>query len=72
MADQDPGYVAGLADQLVTRRPDLLAIAEAELATFRGFKATVTRFIHNPAIPYDIRAGLAHDLGLPQPTPGPR
>jgi hypothetical protein len=68
MADHDPGYVADLATELRTRHPDLLAIAEDELKAFRGFKAIVARFIHNPAIALDIRQNLARDLGLPAPT----
>lgn len=67
MTDHDPSYVAGLATQLRTRRPDLLAIAEDELKEFRSFKATVARFIHNEAIPLDIRLNLAQDLHLPTP-----
>ena len=67
MADLDPAYTATLAGQLATRRPDLLELAEDELKALRGFKATVTRFVHNPAIALDIRAGLARDLGLPAP-----
>jgi len=66
MADQV--YVDQLAGQLATRRPDLLDLAEDELATLRGFKATVARFIHNEAIAHDIRAGLARDLHLPEPS----
>ncbi|MGP3737984.1 hypothetical protein ACTWJ9_33280 (plasmid) [Streptomyces sp. GDS52] len=65
----DPAYVADLATQMATRRPDLLALAEDELKAFRAFKATVAAFIHNPAIAHDIRTNLARDLGLPAPTP---
>lgn len=68
MTDTDPAYVDTLAGQLRTLRPDLLTLAEDELQALRGFKATVARFLHNPAIAHDIRAGLAHDLGLPDPT----
>lgn len=66
MAD-DPAYVGTLAGQLATRRPDLLAIAENELQTYRAFKATVARFLHNEAIALDIRQNLAQTLGLPEP-----
>jgi hypothetical protein len=67
MPDHDQAYVATLAGQLATRRPDLLAIAEDELRTLRGFKATVARFIKNDAIPLDIRLFLARDLHIPEP-----
>lgn len=66
MADQD--YVDHLAGQLTTRRPDLLDLAEDELQVLRTFKATVARFLHNPAIALDIRQHLARDLGLPTPS----
>lgn len=66
MAD-DQAYVDTLASQFGTRRPDLLALAEDELQTLRGFKATVTHFVHNPAIALDIRVNLARDLHLPIP-----
>jgi hypothetical protein len=66
MADQD--YVDRLAGQLTTRRPDLLDLAEDELAHLRVFKATVAHFLHNPAIALDIRQNLARDLHLPEPT----
>jgi hypothetical protein len=56
MADHDPAYTATLAGQLVTRRPDLLELAEDELAVL------------NEAIALDIRQHLAHDLHLPEPT----
>ena len=59
-------YTATLAGQLVARHPDLVA-AEKELQTFRTFKTTVARFIRNPAIPLDVRQGLAADLQLPAP-----
>lgn len=68
MADHDPGYVQALAGQLTTRRPDLLDLAEDELAVLRPFKATVARFINNPTIALDIRQNLARDLHLPEPT----
>ena len=67
MADDPTAYVGTLAGQLVTRRPDLLAIAENELQTCRAFKATVARFLHNEAIALDIRQNLAQTLGLPTP-----
>ena len=67
MPDYDPAYTTTLASQLATRRPDLLELAEDELKELRNFKATVARFIHNPAIAHDIRAGLARDLHLPEP-----
>lgn len=63
----EPGYVDQLASQLVTRRPDLLDIAETELRDFRRFKATIADFLRNPAIALDIRQGLAADLHLPEP-----
>ncbi|MGW4270800.1 hypothetical protein ACWEGQ_00180 [Streptomyces seoulensis] len=72
MPDTDPGYVDTLAGQLRTRHPDLLKAAENELQALRGRLATVTRFIHNPAIAHDIRASLARDLGLPEPTEAPQ
>jgi hypothetical protein len=65
--DTDPAYIDRLAGQLANRRPDLLALAEDELANLRGRMQVITRFIHNEAIAHDIRAGLAHDLGLPNP-----
>ncbi len=67
MADRDGAYIGALAGQLRQTRPDLLTLAEDELQNLRGFKATVTRFIHNQAIAHDIRASLARDLGLPGP-----
>lgn len=66
--DDPDAYVQDLAGQLTTRRPDLLALAEDELILFRTFKATVVRFLHNPAVALDVRTGLARDLGLPEPT----
>ncbi|WP_446458708.1 hypothetical protein [Streptomyces rochei] len=68
MPDQDPAYVADLAGQLRTRRPDLLVLAENELQKLRGSMRTVADFIHNEAIPLDIRTGLARELHLPEPT----
>lgn len=67
MADHAPGYVAGLATELRTRRPDLLTVAEDELKELRGRLDTVARFINNPAIPLDIRQNFARDLHLPEP-----
>lgn len=67
MSNPDRSYVDTLADQLRHHRPDLLELAEDELQTLRDFKATVARFIHNQAIPRDIRVSLARDLGLPEP-----
>lgn len=67
MAEPTPAYVAGLADELYQRYPDLLS-AEKDLAVLRGRLALVTRFIHNPIIALDIRQGLARDLHLPEPT----
>lgn len=67
MSDHNPGYVDQLAGQLATRRPDLLDLAEDELAVLRDFKATVARFLHNEAIALDIRQALAQDLRLPTP-----
>lgn len=64
----DTAYVEQLAADLCDR-PDLLAVAEDELRAFRGFKATVARFINNPAIALDIRQNLARDLRLPEPAP---
>ncbi|MFK0288292.1 hypothetical protein ACIQVL_48645 [Streptomyces sp. NPDC090499] len=66
MADHTPGYVDHLATQL-RDRPDLLRLAENELQELRGLKATVARFIHNPAIALDIRQNLAQELHLPTP-----
>jgi hypothetical protein len=63
----EPDYVADLATQLVTRRPDLLEQAENELSLLRGRMQTIARFLHNPAIALDIRQGLARDLHLPEP-----
>lgn len=68
MADHNPDYVTALAGQLATRRPDLLDLAEDELQILRIFKATVARFLRNPAIALDIRQNLARDLHLPEPT----
>ncbi|WP_435606604.1 hypothetical protein [Streptomyces ardesiacus] len=65
MADQ--GYVDQLATELQHRHPDLVS-AENDLAIHRRRLATVVRFIHNPAIAHDIRANLARDLQLPEPT----
>lgn len=67
MTTADTDYVTELADQLRTRHPDLVS-AENDLAVHRRRLATVVRFIHNPAIAHDIRAGLARDLQLPEPT----
>ncbi|MGW0014717.1 hypothetical protein ACWDVX_33820 [Streptomyces tendae] len=63
----DQGYVDQLATELCTRHPDLVS-AENDLAIHRRRLATVVRFIHNEAIAHDIRAGLARDLQLPEPT----
>ncbi|MFF6866712.1 hypothetical protein [Streptomyces ardesiacus] len=65
MADQT--YVDQLATELQHRHPDLVS-AENDLAVHRRRLAIVVRFIHNPAIAHDIRAGLARDLQLPEPT----
>jgi len=59
MPEHTPGYIATLASELRT--------AEDELQTFRSFKTTVARFLHNPTIALDIRQGLARDLQLPTP-----
>lgn len=64
----DAAYVDHLADQLTTRRPDVLRAAEDELQAIRAFKATVARFINNPNIALDIRQDLAADLHLPIPA----
>jgi hypothetical protein len=66
MADQD--YVDTLTGQLTTRRPDLLDLAEDELALLRGSMRKIAEFLHNPAIALDIRQNLARDLHLPEPT----
>ena len=66
MAEHTPGYAATLAHQLA-RRPDALDAAEDDLAILRGRIAIVTRFLHNPNIPLDIRRTLARDLQLPTP-----
>lgn len=66
-ATPDQAYAATLAEQLTTRRPDLLDLAENELQQLRGSMRTIARFIHNEAIPLDIRTNLAHDLHLPTP-----
>jgi hypothetical protein len=63
----DHAYVDTLAEQLTTRRPDLLDIAENELKRLRGSMRTIARFLHNEAIPLDIRLNLARDLHLPTP-----
>lgn len=65
MADQT--YVDQLATELQHRHPDLVS-AENDLAIHRRRLAIVVRFIHNEAIAHDIRAGLARDLQLPEPT----
>lgn len=67
MGDTDQAYTAELAGQLRCRRPDLLELAEDELQTLRGFKATVTGFLRNEAIALDIRQNLARDLHLREP-----
>ncbi|MFD8488688.1 hypothetical protein [Streptomyces sp. NPDC059712] len=63
----DQGYVDQLATELQHRHPDLVS-AENDLAIHRRRLATVVRFIHNEAIAHDIRAALARDLQLPEPT----
>lgn len=55
----EPTYVGRLANEL--------RAAENELQTYRGFKTTVARFLHNPLIALDIRQNLARDLHLPIP-----
>ena len=67
MPDTGQAYVDTLAGQLRTRRPDLLAAAETELQQLRGRMRTIARFIHNEAIPLDVRTNLARDLHLPIP-----
>jgi hypothetical protein len=67
MPDHTPGYTTALATQLRDRHPDLVS-AEADLAIHRRRLATITRFLHNPAVALDIRQGLARDLHLPEPT----
>jgi diphthamide biosynthesis methyltransferase len=64
----DQGYVDQLATELCTRHTALVATLETDLSTHRRRLAIVVRFIHNPAIAHDIRAGLARDLQLPEPT----
>lgn len=66
----ETGYVDQLAAELRTRRPDVLRAAEDELQRLRTVLGTVARFINDPQYPYDVRAALAQDLGLP--APGPR
>lgn len=68
MADHDLGYVDTLAGQLATRRPDLLDLAENELATLRGSMRKIAEFLHNQTVPLDIRTNLARDLHLPEPS----
>ena len=55
----DVAYVGSLAAEL--------SRAEDDLQELRGFKATVTGFLNNPAIALDIRQNLAADLHLPAP-----
>jgi hypothetical protein len=66
MAD-DQAYVDTLAGQLCTRHTALVRNLEDEMKDARIFKATVARFVNNPAIALDIRQGLARDLGIPEP-----
>ena len=68
MTDQD-AYVDTLADQLSTRRPDLLATAEDDLALLRARIALTAAFIHDPAYDHTARTALAQRLGLPEPGP---
>lgn len=63
----DTAYVEQLADELRTRRPDVLRAAEDELQRLRTVLGTVARFINNPAHDRAARQALAHDLGIPEP-----
>lgn len=67
MREADQAYAAGLATQLVTRRPDALRTAEDELQKLRGHMHTIARFLGNQAVALDIRQSLARDLQLPEP-----
>lgn len=55
----EPVYVGRLAKELRS--------AEDELQQLRPIRATITRFLNNPAIALDIRQNLARDLHLPTP-----
>lgn len=63
----DPAYVATLAGQLRTTRPDIVRAAEDELQRLRQVLGTVARFVNNPAYDHTARAALANDLDLPAP-----
>ena len=66
MPDQD-AYVATLAGEFRTRRPDLLNVAEDELQVLRNSMRKVAAFLQNTAVPLDVRQNLAADLQLPAP-----
>lgn len=66
MTDQpEETYVASLTTEL-QQRPDLLALAEDDLALLRGHLALVTAF-HNTACDDTARRALARGLQLPEP-----
>lgn len=68
MTTHDAGYVNGLATELRCKHASLLANAEDDLAEARWRMQTIARFIHNEAIPFDVRFNLARDLHLPEPS----
>ncbi|MFJ3699572.1 hypothetical protein ACIPW9_36525 [Streptomyces sp. NPDC090052] len=59
-------YIDRLATELGDR-PNLLRLAEDDLALLRGRLALVTAWIHNPAYDDTARRALAQALNLPEP-----
>lgn len=67
MDEDTDGYVATLAEELRTTRPDLVRAAEDELQRLRRQLGTVARFINNQAYDLTARTALAEALKLPTP-----
>jgi hypothetical protein len=63
----EAAYVANLASQLRCNHAAIITNLEDDLAEHRGRIRIITNFLHNPAIPLDVRQNLARDLHLPTP-----
>jgi hypothetical protein len=68
MPETEQAYVDTLARQLRCNHAAVITSLEDDLAEHRGRMQTITRFIHNEALPLDVRQGLARDLRLPEPA----
>lgn len=67
MTANDTAYVATLTGQLRCNHAAIITSLEDDMAEHRTRMKTLTRFLHNEAIPHDVRFNLARDLHLPTP-----